>query len=54
MREPTRTTPGINFCFDKCYGTDFVTTASAFFFFYFGVKLQHSAVNFLYSAVAGS
>ena len=28
----------------NCYGTDFATTASAFFFFYFGVELQHSAV----------
>ena len=27
-----------------CYGTDFATTASASFFFYFGVKLQDSAV----------
>ena len=31
-----------------CYGTDFVVTASAFYFFYFGVELLQ------YSAVAGS
>ena len=29
---------------DCCYGTDFVVTASAFYLFYFGVELQHSAV----------
>ena len=27
-----------------CYETDFATTALAFFFFCFGVELQHSAV----------
>ena len=54
-------------CSINCYGTDFATTASPFFFFYFGVKLQHPAVagsqllltlpslaaNSLYSAAAG-
>ena len=32
------------FRFSFCYGTDFVVTASAVYFFYFGVELQHSAV----------
>ena len=30
---------------NHCYGTDFATTASVFYFFIFGVELQHSAVT---------
>ena len=42
LEENTSRNP--EFSYSLCYGTDFVTTASVFSSFIWGVKLQHSAV----------
>ena len=38
------TAMGTKMAVSFCYGTDFATTASVFYFFIFGVELQHSAI----------